>query len=152
MQIMPLQSAPLSQFLPNVITITIPISSLSLRHHHPTQPHFEALHHPIQPIPLLLHGKNLASILFDPAITLPQRQRRGGNHRLQIRTEIRRLVFAEQHADAVELGAVAGGHGHFDLDGRERVADGARDAFGEFGADLFGRQEFEGEGDSETRG
>lgn len=49
------------------------------------------------------------------------------------------MQLAEQHRDAVELGAVAGGDGDVDVDGRMvDVADGAGEAEGEFAAGLGG--------------
>ncbi len=108
-----------------------------------------ASQHPNPPIPLLLDGKDLPRILLEASVPLPQRQRRGGHLRLQLGTEIGGLEGAEEHADAVELGAVAGGDGDLDVDaGVMHVADGAREAEGEFLTGLRRGQEFEGEGDS----
>ncbi len=105
-------------------------------------PLYLPLHHPRQPISLFLHRKSLSGIFLDPPIPLPQPQRL--IRRLQIRSEIRRLVFPEEHTDAVQLRPVAAGDGHFDLDRAARVRHGPRDAAREGGAEFAWGEELKG--------
>lgn len=61
--------------------------------------------HPCQAIRRLFQWENFPRILFHAAVTLPQPER--FIRCLNLGSEVRRLVFAEEFFDALELRAVA---------------------------------------------
>ena len=102
--------------------------------------------HPAHAVQALLDGEDLARVLLDAAVAFPQRERLVG--RGQLRPEVWRLVLAEEDLEAVELLAVAGGDGDFDLDRGAFVVDGAGEGAREGFAYFEGGEELECEGDA----
>lgn len=88
--------------------------------------------HPRQAIGRLLNGEDLPRVLLDASIPLPEPDSLG--RRLEVGSEVGRVVLTEEDADAVELFAVAVGDGHFDLDGAADVLDRAANSPRECGA------------------
>ena len=102
--------------------------------------------HPREPICRLLDGKYLPSIFLHAPITCPEPQR--FDRRLDIRTKIRCLPFAEQLLDSRQLRAVAAGDGNFNCNGTTFVRARASEAAGECFAYLTGCEQLEGQSDS----
>jgi len=108
----------------------------------------DILLHPPQSIGILLDGEDLARVLLDAAVALPDAA--ALTRVLEVGAEVRGAgAGAEGFGEDFQLFAVAARDGDGDGDvGVVGVGDGAVEAAGEEGAAFDGGEFFEGEGDA----